>query len=150
MLALLLCIGAAAAASPSWPDLGVPPATTGGGERDVALVVAIEDYVFATDLPGAVDNAQAWTRWLRETRGVGTVKVLTDTQATREEILAAAKGVGARGQPGGRTWVVFIGHGAPKRDGTDGLLVGVDAQQSELSVEARSVARVAGFDRLSL
>ena len=38
-------------------------------------------------------------------------------------------------------WFVFIGHGAPSKDGTDGLLVGVDADRSAQGIFQRSVPR---------
>lgn len=123
-----------------WPDLSTPPRTSAGdGSKDAALVIAIEDYVFAQDIPGAVQNGRDWVSWLRESRRVPVVKSLENGQATREEILQAAEGIATRVKPGGRLWVVYIGHGAPSRSADTGVLVGVDAQQTALSLEARSI-----------
>ncbi|NOY26274.1 MAG: caspase family protein, partial [Oligoflexia bacterium] len=140
LLSLLLSLPAVAAAPVSWPSLSTPPATSAGdGSKDAALVIGIEDYAFAQDLPGARQNALDWMQWLQKTRGVPVVKPLLNNNATKEEILDAAAKVAGLVQPGGRMWVVFIGHGAPSRAGDDGLLVGVDAQQTALSLEARAV-----------
>ena len=130
------------ASAAEWPDLTDDiKGRIEAGPRDAALVVAIEDYAFAQDIPGAVVNGRAWAHWLRDERKVGHLKVLYNEQATKEEILRAAQGLSALVDKGGRLWVVFIGHGAPSRAGDDGVLVGVDAQQTALSLEARSVPR---------
>ncbi|MCK6502247.1 caspase family protein [Myxococcota bacterium] len=139
LLALALLLGVAAAAD--WPDLSTPPRGSRDGGKDVALIIGIEDYAFAPDVPGARDNARDWYTWLHDSRGVQTIKILTDTDATREGIVEAAKALAARAQPGATTWVVFVGHGAPTASADDGLLVGVDAQQKATSIEARSVRR---------
>lgn len=138
-LALAWAGAAQAADHAAWPALSHPAGRREVREVDAALVIAIEDYTFAQDLPGARQNGRDWATWLHLGRGVPTVKVLEDSQATREEILAAAEGVAQRVQSGGRIWVIFIGHGAPSSTGDGGMLVGVDAQQTARSLEARSV-----------
>ncbi|GMV41598.1 MAG: hypothetical protein AMXMBFR64_33140 [Myxococcales bacterium] len=124
-----------------WPDLGEPPPPQGGGERDAALVVGVERYAFVPPVAGAVDNAQAWYSFLTRTRGVpvARVRLLRNEQASFEGLLKAAGEVAELAEPGGTVWFVFVGHGAPSRDGRDGLLVGVDAQQTAESLQARSV-----------
>ena len=42
-------------------------------------------------------------------------------------------------------WFVFIGHGAPARDGQDGLLVGFDAQQKARSLSFSKELREIGI-----
>jgi hypothetical protein len=138
-LALAWAGAAQAADAAAWPALSQPAGRREIREGDAALIIAIEDYAFAQDLPGARQNGRDWANWLHLGRGVPTVKVLEDTQATREEILAAAEGVAQRVQSGGRIWVIFIGHGAPSTKGDGGMLVGVDAQQTARSLEARSI-----------
>jgi len=130
-----------AQAEAGWPDLSVPAIGKGGGQNDAALIVGIEKYAFAPAVPGAVRNAKDWGRYFAETRGLpfGSFKVLLDEHATAEEIRQSAQDVAARVKPGGTLWFVFIGHGAPTKDGSDGLLVGADAQQTETSLYARSV-----------
>lgn len=144
---VLLTLGASllpllAFADPVWPDLSqIPPRSGGDGSLDAALVIGIETYDRAQDIPGARQNATDWARWLREARGVTHVEVLLDDQATKEEIEARVIPTARRVGEGGRMWIVYIGHGAPASDGTDGLLVGSDARQTALSLEARSVRR---------
>jgi len=142
-LALVAPPGGVAAqpATPTWPDLSQPAGVEGGGEQDAAVVVGIEDYVVVSDVPGARANANDWYTWLVDTRKVpvGSVVLLRDSEATREGILDAAQRARERAQAGGTLWFVFIGHGAPGKDGTDGLLVGWDTQQTANSLYARGL-----------
>jgi len=131
------------AAPPAWPDLSKPPAVTGGGERDAALVVAIQDYAKLAPIPGAEQNGQDWYRWLTRTRGIrpDRVRLARNGDATVEDLRKYAAEVTAKVAPGGTLWVVFIGHGAPSQDGHDGVLVGWDAQQKPESFYARSLGQ---------
>ena len=124
-----------------WPDLSAAPATAAEGANDAALIVGIEDYLFAPKVPGATRNATDWFTYLVDGRKVplGQVKLLRDADATREGILGRAAEVSALVKPGGSVWVVFIGHGAPAADGKEGVLVGAAAQQKAESLYARSV-----------
>jgi hypothetical protein len=142
LIGLVLGLAAApgfAAPSTAWPPLSPPIPTKMIGSNDAALVIAIEDYMAAQDLPGAVSNGRDWALWLRQSRGVPVVKVLENNEATKEQILNDAKGLAGQVKKGGRLWVVFIGHGAPAADSDGGVLVGVDAQQNALSLDSRSV-----------
>ena len=114
-----------------WPELPAPP-PTGGGDADAAVVVAIEDYAFLPDVPGARANGRAWAAWLKRTRGVPRVRTLTDAQATREAVSSAITEARRQRRAGGVVWVVFIGHGAP-----GGQLLGADAQATALSLTHR-------------
>ena len=141
LLAFSLVLSPAQAA-PTWPELATAPAGVArDGANDVALVIAIEDYVIpgVPDVAGARENAAAWRAYLKDVRGVPVVKVLTDAAASKEGMLEAAQQVRGRLKPGGRVWLVYIGHGAPSRERTEGLLVGADAQQSASSLYARSL-----------
>ncbi len=126
-----------------WPNLSIPANRIGGGGRDAALIVGIENYAHVASIPGAEQNAIDWYRYLVKTRGIPTerVSLLLDEDATREEIRIAAEEaarlVGRRGQ----LWFIFIGHGAPSPAGDDGLLIGFDAQQKARSLRARSLKR---------
>jgi len=131
-----------------WPDLSVAPASEGGGEQDAAVVVGIENYSFLAPVPGAVDNAKDWYRWLKETRGVRAVKLLTDGSATRHSILAAVEDAARRVGEGGTLWFVFIGHGAPLADGDDGVLVGATAQQRVVDFFPNTISRSELLDAL--
>ena len=128
----------------SWPDISRPTQTkAGGGSKDAALIVAIEDYSHVSDIPGARDNAIAWVKWLTGSRGLARkrIRTLYDGEATELAIPKKAAEVAKLVRPGGTVWVVFIGHGAPSKDGKDGLLVGVDARQTADGLYGRSVSQ---------
>lgn len=138
-----MCMVSSARADELWPDLSSPPKATGGGEKDAAVIVGVEKYAFVEEVPGAKDNANAWQAYLTDTLRVPPEKValLRDDDATNDEIRQAAVDKASQVEPGGTLWFVFIGHGAPSKDGKDGLLVGVDAQRKTESVYKRSLSR---------
>ncbi len=123
----------------SWPNLDKPPTVAPTTTKDVAVIVAIEDYLLLPDVPGAVQNANDWEVFLRQGLKVKDVHVLANQDATREGILKFAKIAANDVGKGGTIWWVFIGHGAPTVDGKDGILVGMDAQQTAESLQARGV-----------
>ena len=59
---LLLVAGVGAAQEASWPDLSRPAQAVGGGERDAAVVVGIEDYFAVPGVPGAKSNAKDYRK----------------------------------------------------------------------------------------
>ncbi len=122
-----------------WPKLNQPMARIGGGERDAAVIVAIERYDNVPGIPGAKANAEGWYHYFIHTLGIPdvNVKLMPQTKATREGILSALEDTARLAGSGGRIWFVFIGHGAPT-DG-DGLLLGVDVRQTAESLEARGL-----------
>jgi len=126
-----------------WPELSALPPEQGGGEADAAVIVGIERYPFVAPVPGAARNAEDWHLYLTKTRGVpvGQVKLLRDSEASLEDIRDAAAWAAGVVKPGGTLWFVFIGHGAPHKDGQDGVLIGVDAQQRAESLYNRSLRR---------
>jgi len=142
LIGSLVTIPALAKQGP-WPDLSAPPPLQGGGESDAALLIGIEDYLLVEDVPGALDNIDDWYMWLKKTRGLplGSTVMLRDEQATRETILEETQEAAGRVGPGGTLWFLFIGHGAPSKDGQDGLLLGADVQQTASSVYARGVSQ---------
>ncbi len=139
-LALGLCLVAGSAAA-AWPDLGRPLPSSGGGERDAALIVGVESYVAVPPVSGAVKNATDWYLYLANVRKVPTssITLLRDKEATVEKLRKFAAQTAAQAKAGGTVWFIFIGHGAPAADGRDGVLVGFDAQQDADSLYARSV-----------
>ena len=141
--AILLIATPSARADDSWPDLSKPAKSIGGGEYDAAVVVGVENYFAVPGVPGAKSNAGEWYDYLTATRGIPlqNVKLLTNADATREEILSSAGKAARQAAAGGTLWFVFVGHGAPSTDGKDGLLIGVDAQQKSESLQTRSVRR---------
>ena len=146
VLVLTLSATAANAAAPdggAWPALAQPAPREGGGGRDAAVIVSIEDYASAPDIPGAEANGRAWYLHLTKTRGVPTKRVvwLKNEEGAKEEIEAAVAKAAKSVQAGGTLWFVFIGHGAPAKSRRDGVLVGWDARQTASSLFARSVTQ---------
>ena len=135
--------GGAGMSSSSWPDLSTSPTGASEGANDAAVVIAIEDYAKVDDVLGAGKNANDWMTWLLNTRGVPAQRVMQarDGDASDLKIRELARRAAEAVQPGGTLWFVFIGHGAPSRDGADGLLVGADADRSADGIYARSVPR---------
>lgn len=129
--ALLLAFRPHCSAASLWPGLSEPPKRLGGGERDAAVIVGLENYAFVADVPGARKNAEDWQAYLTETLRVPAERValLRDNEATLEELRRYAAEKASEVGEGGSLWFVFVGHGAPSKDGKDGLLVGADAQQ---------------------
>lgn len=125
-----------------WPDLPALKAA-GGGENDAAIIAGAEQYAFVARVPGARRNADDWHVFLTEGLKVPSEKValLRDNEATLEKMRKFAAQKASQVKPGGTLWFVFIGHGAPAKDGSDGLLVGADAQQDADSLFARSLSQ---------
>lgn len=125
----------------SWPD-PAPPSIGWGGEADVALIVAIEDYPDIPDIPGAKNNALAWERYLKNTLGLRDVVTLFNKDAAHYTIRTKLQEAAARAATsGGKLWFIFIGHGAPSRDGSDGLLVGAKADATAEGIYENSLSR---------
>ena len=126
-----------------WPDLSVSAPSQGAHPGDAAVVVGVERYAFVPPVPGASRSAEDWQLYLTKTRGLPAEKVrlIRDNEATLEELRDAASWAAAAVEPGGTLWFVFIGHGAPGKDGKEGILVGVDAQQRASSLFARSLGQ---------
>lgn len=135
VLFLALVLPSAALA---WPPLNRPAPVVATGENDVAIIVAVEDYLMLPDVTGAVKNANDWESFFQRSMKVPEVHVLVNQDATREGMLKFAEIARKEVKPGGRIWWIFIGHGAPSKEG-DGLLVGVDAQQTVDSLESRGL-----------
>jgi formylglycine-generating enzyme required for sulfatase activity len=131
--------GLAADERARWPDLTSPP-SKGGGERDAALIAAVERYVFVAPIPGARANGEAWFEYLTRGRGVPVERatLLRDHQVTIDKLRKLAVQTGSAALEGGTIWFVFIGHGVPSKDGRGGRLVGADVQQEVDSLYERS------------
>ncbi len=123
-----------------WPELSSWESVE-GAQKDVAIIVAIEDYAFLPDVPGAIQNANDWENYFRKARGMKEVYTLTDKAATSEEIQRFVAQAVANADKDAALWFVFIGHGAALTDGSDGAIIGMDAQQTITSIQARSLPR---------
>ncbi len=141
LIALMMAASPAAAQQNQWPNLGNNPQMEAIGEDDVALVVAIEEYIFLPDVDGAIETANDWENFFRRGLGLSSVQVVTNRDASREGILRFARQAAEDVGPNGNLWFVFVGHGSPMSGGEDGGLVGMDAQQTVESLEARSLSQ---------
>ncbi len=128
-------------ADPMWPDISKMPTATGGGENDVAVVVAVENYFVLPAVRGASDLGGAWVKFLHEVLGISRPVLVLNNEATADGIREVVKAASRHLKPGGRFWFVFIGHGAPNEDGTDGILVGVSAQANQREFFKNSISR---------
>ncbi len=128
-----------------WPSLTGRATVAADGDKDAAVVVAIENYAYVPKIPGATQNGADWYRFLVEDRKVpiDRVSLLTNDRADKEGIVKELKRAAAAVDAGGTLWFVFIGHGAPLQLGgkTEGVLIGEDTKQNAESLEARSVAQ---------
>ena len=131
----------------AWPSLDSAPKVHKTGQKDVALLIGVEDYLLLPDVDGAVTNINEWEVFLRQGLGASAIHVVVNNDATREGILKSAKMAAEEASAEGTLWVVFVGHGAPVVDGS-GVLVGVDAQQTIESLQARGVAQAELFGAL--
>lgn len=115
------------------------------------MIVGIENYVVLEKIPGARQNADDWQTYLTESRGVPPerVSLLRDNEATLESLREHARKAASEVETGGTLWFIFTGHGAPSKDGKDGLLVGVDAQRKADSLFARSLRRQELLDMIA-
>jgi len=146
MTSTLAALVLVAAASSPWPaiddaqDVGALPIA---GAHDAALIAGVSRPFVLPPIAGGAENATAWFTWLTRVRGVplAHAHLLRDGEVTRERLLAAAEKARTEVGPGGTLWIVYVGHGAPAPGGDDGLLVGADAQATELSIRKRSVAQ---------
>ena len=132
---------AATAARAQVPDL-VPPVTGQSAPTDAAVVIGIESYYNLPPTPYAVSDAALFHRFLVDTVGVPPERVanLHAVKATRERMVEALEQRAAQVGRGGTLWVYYSGHGAPAPGG-DTWLLGIDAESSLRSMEARSLRR---------
>lgn len=132
--------GSTSSGPTTWPEVGTWDQKVDADE-DVAIIVAIEDYAFLPDVPGAVQNANDWESYFRNARGMSEVYVVVNKDAAVEEITRFVEQGKEQVGENGTLWFVFIGHGAAVTDGSDGALIGMDAQQTMSSIQSRSLSR---------
>lgn len=124
-----------------WPDLSTVTDGVMPRAKDAAVIVGIEHYATVAPVGGAVANANDWYTYLSKTLQVpaSQITLLRDNEGTLEKLRKYAAQAATQVQRGGTLWFIFIGHGAPRSDGKDGLLVGFDAQAEADSIAARSL-----------
>jgi hypothetical protein len=140
---LACCCLASTASAQEWPSLSSNAKGLGLGAKDAAVVVGVSDYAALPDISGAADNATDWYDYLVNTRGVPDTRIhlLRDSDAAKEEVEAKVKQAAVEVEEGGVLWFVFIGHGAPNKEHSDGLMMSYDAQPSENSMANRGLAQ---------
>ncbi len=137
----MLALPLAALVAVGWPSFATDVPGTRLGANDAAVIAGVSKPFVLPEVKGAVENATDWYVWLTRARGVPAERVtlLRNAEVTRESLLAAAAKAKDQVGEGGVVWLVFIGHGAPAADGSDGLLLGVDAQRTEASIAERGL-----------
>ena len=139
-----LWLMAVAHAEDLWPALSDRVSSLSSTRhRDAALIVAISAYDKVSGVEGAAQNGLDWHSYLTKSQGIPSsrVRTLLNDQATREAILKQAREVSRLASAKGKVWFVFIGHGAPSKDGKDGLLLGADVRQNADSIYQRGVSQ---------
>ena len=95
-----------------------------------ALIVGVEDYARAPSADFASSDAQMFADYAKEKLGVTdtNIKVLSDTEASKAEILRALKVWLPKAVKPDTTdlYVFYAGHGMPTADGTSAYLVPYD------------------------
>lgn len=104
---LLSVFAVAVAAEP--PSVDEPLASKTKSKKDLALVVAVEDYTALPDAPGATLDAKAIAGFFATTRGLKEVRSLQDP--TTEELASAITTAAKDARRGGTLWIYFAGNG---------------------------------------
>lgn len=143
LAALVVGLSSSVAHAREWPEVNgeLPPLNLGA--NDAAVLIGIGDYFLLPDITNADRNAVDWNRYLQKVRGIPNVNVrmLLNADATKENIIEATQNAAKQVKPGGTLWFIYVGHGASAPDHTDGMLLGSDTQQTELSLVSRGVAQ---------
>ncbi|TNE86466.1 MAG: hypothetical protein EP330_22270 [Deltaproteobacteria bacterium] len=141
MISLLL----SAALAGGLPSLDQPLKTGNTASADTAVVIGVEDYAFAPDVPYAERDASAFYDLLVYTVGVPASRIrLFDKGASKEQIVDAVRTAGSDVGAGGTVWIYFAGHGAADPSTGGRLLLGDDVKQDPTAFAARGV----GVDEL--
>ncbi len=100
-----------------------------------ALVIGIENYRSLPDPLGARNDAEAFTKMLRETLGVPArnVRLLTDEGATRSDILSELTRLTETVPAGSRIYFFFSGHGSPDVESGRSFLLPFEGSPETLS-----------------
>ena len=117
----------------------------------VALIIGVEKYARAPSADFASGDAQMFADYAREKLGVAdnNIKVLSDTGASKAEILRALKVWLPKAVKPDTTdlYVFYAGHGMPTADGSSAYLVPYDGDIQLL--EDTAISRKRFFDEIS-
>ncbi len=116
-----------------------------------ALIVGVEDYARAPSADFASGDAEMFADYAKEKLGVtdNNIKVLSDTEASKAEILRALKVWLPQAVKPDTTdlYVFYAGHGMPTADGTSAYLVPYDGDIELL--EDTAISRKRFFDEIN-
>lgn len=116
---------AVAAQSPAPPPTPVAGGFVAGAPQSnrYAIVVGIENYREARQVPGAAHDAKAFADMARVTMGVpeSHLKLLVNERATKTDLESAFAWVGMRTNPRSEVVVFFAGHGSASPDASNKL-----------------------------
>lgn len=109
----------------AWPDLDRSLSGERDGDRDIALVIGVEEDGAVPGRPGARMLARAWLDYLREVRGVRASRsaLLLDGEVTPRQIVRTLNRLRRRPVDDATAWVIFIGRAGTDRDTGRGLLL---------------------------
>ncbi len=113
------------------PSIDQPVAQTDQGARDLAIVIAVEQYHNLTNVAGAEITGLDWKSFFSGHLGIEEDRILflTNARAIPSIIERETEQHLEKAHEDGRVWFVFIGHGAPDPTEHDPepLLVGAGA-----------------------
>jgi hypothetical protein len=122
------------------PSLDKPLRTGARRPQDAALVIGLENYPFATPVPHAARDAQAFADHLRYTVGVPDSRIEVLTAGSIEALRDAARRVAQRTSKGGTLWVYYAGHGASHPRTRERLILGDDLRPDPTSLASRGMS----------
>jgi hypothetical protein len=121
------------------PDIDAPLKSGLSSAADTAVIVGIEDYAFAPDVPYASRDAAAFYDLLVYARGVPASRVRLLDGGSKEQIAKAVEVAGSEVGAGGTVWVYFAGHGAADASTGARLLLGDDVRADPVAFGARGI-----------
>ena len=133
-LSFIFGLSFVAQAEPSWPDISEPISNIGVNMgEDSALIIAIEDYTYAPDVAGALQNGKDWEQYFIDSAGIplSQVRFLSNELAYKDAILEVAQELSEKTHETGKIWLVYIGHGANYENKP--IILDVDARQTDIS-----------------
>lgn len=121
------------------PSVSDPLRTGARHEADVALVIGLEDYPFASDVPHARRDAEAFANHLRYARGIPDDRIVVLTRGSVEAFRDAAERTARLAQRDSTVWVYFAGHGAAHPVSRARVLLGDDLRPDPSSLSSRGM-----------
>lgn len=146
---------AAAAPTPvasPWPDVARSAQSDKAGQRDAALVIAVERRQGLPPLTGARLSGEDWARFFPAVLGTPAERVTTlfDAAATPSAIASALRATAATVAPGARLWFVAVGYVGVSEADLSRVLASSNAQLvSVLDVPLEDARKLALFTHVA-